>query len=265
MTLRLGSRLGLTLGFAFGASQLWMAQAVWSEPAPSSSQLQSSSPQQSGSTHSVKVATSEKAGNDATSVLAEATGNLAEARAWLQEMAAPLQKAPRLEVVFDASIETADGASQPGYQGRLWTADSNRFRLEIPAGTYVSDGQTYWEYHPSTHQVIVKPVSAIAGQSLPVRMLLGYLAAPPLACDTLGKGKKALVRIALKPDPTAGQIDSLQILISLKQRKWQSVSTLDVNGTRTTYVLSKCGPAKEWPKPGFAFTPPSGVEVVDMR
>lgn len=193
------------------------------------------------------------------------SASLIAAKAWIQEIASPLSQANRLEVHFTTTIETADGGSQPGYDGQLFTADSNVFRLNIPAGTYVSDGKTYWEYHPSTKQVIVKPAQTLAGKALPARMLLDYLSAEPLSCDTLKQGKASLVRIGLRPSESSANLDSLDIRISLKSRQWQSVGTVDVNGMRTTYTLKKCRAIASLPTSHFVFNPPKGVEIVDMR
>jgi hypothetical protein len=123
----------------------------------------------------------------------EAT-EIVEAKRWLQLIADPLRKAQRLEVRFAAEVKTPEGESLPGYDGVLFTADSNAFRLEMPSGTYVSDGQTFWEYHPSTKQVLIKSAGAIAGKSLPARMLLDYLSARTGWC--------ALPCVRVKAPPT---------------------------------------------------------------
>jgi outer membrane lipoprotein carrier protein len=193
------------------------------------------------------------------------SASLAQAQQWIRLVADPLQSAKKLEIRFRASVLTAEGESQPGYQGVLYTAENHAFRMEIPAGTYVSDGSTFWEYHPSTQQAIVKSAQAISGKSLPARMLLDYLSATPLSCDTLASGKTAAVRIALRPGESATHLDSLEIRIGLKSRQWQSVATLDVNGMRTTYTLQKYRSLNSLPARTFSFSPPKGVEVVDMR
>lgn len=197
------------------------------------------------------------------------------AKAWLQEIAQPLQSAPYLEMRFGVTAYLPESDEAQRYEGKLKTSDSSRFRLELPMGTYVSDGVTFWEYHASTRQVIVKSAQALAGKALPARMLLDFLEAPALACDTLrgpearnlaGSGKsKAVVRIALQPTENTGELDSLQVTIDLKSRKWLGVQTVDVQGGRTLYALHQLKPGKRAAEGAFQFVPPAQAEVVDMR
>jgi outer membrane lipoprotein-sorting protein len=202
---------------------------------------------------------------------------LADGKAWLLEIAKPLQSAPYLEVHFKAEVHLPESDEPQRFDGVLKAADSTRFRLELPMGTYVSDGQTFWEYHASTRQVIVKSASALGGKALPARMLLDFLSAPVLACDTVsgaaasqimgegGSKSKPVVRIALQPTDHTGELDSLQVGIDLKSRKWLGVLTMDAQGGRTLYALRKLKPGRVVPKGVFEYEPPSNAEVVDMR
>jgi outer membrane lipoprotein-sorting protein len=210
-------------------------------------------------------------------VMQVSAAGLADAKVWLQEIAQPLQSAPYLEVHFKAEVYLPESDEPQKYDGVLKTADSTRFRLELPMGTYVSDGQTFWEYHASTRQVIVKSASALGGKALPARMLLDFLSAPALACDTVygaaarqiagegGSKNKRVVRIALQPTEHTGELDSLQVGIDLKSRKWLGLLTMDAQGGHTRYALRKLKPGRTVPKGIFEYEPPSHAEVVDMR
>jgi outer membrane lipoprotein-sorting protein len=187
------------------------------------------------------------------------------AQIWIDEVAAPLRAVKDLELKFSASVQMPESESPERYLGTLWVGDSTRFRLEIPIGTYVSDGKTFWEYHPRTHQVLIRDGGDKAGRALPGRILVDLLASPPLSCDTLKEKGKSQVRIRLSPTAKTGQLDSLEVRIDLKRRKLEWVETLDANGGRTRYQVRGLKQGNPIPDSRFQFEKPKSAEIVDMR
>src|SRR5687768_7260284 len=88
----------------------------------------------------------------------------AEARAALRQAVVFHRQAKDIAFKFDAEVYNADLDKRDSYRGRLLLKDSTRFRLEIPGGTYVSDGKSFWEYHPKNKQVVVRDAEDMAGQ-----------------------------------------------------------------------------------------------------
>lgn len=188
-----------------------------------------------------------------------------EAKAWLQEVAGPWRAAENWELRFSARVTSPHSRSPEHFQGDLWVGDSVRFRLEIPSGTYVSDGITFWEYHPSTKQVIIRSPQDLSGRALPGRLLFDLLAATPTRCDSLRVDGKPFIRLGLEPTAHTGQLDSITVWIDAEKRRLSEVATVDANGGQTRYAIQSLKLGISPPDARFRFEPPRKSEIVDMR
>ncbi|MBW8889440.1 MAG: outer membrane lipoprotein carrier protein LolA, partial [Fibrobacteres bacterium] len=95
------------------------------------------------------------AGPAATAAPADSSA-FKEAKAALRKAIAFHREAQDLSLKFTAQVYNAALDKHDAYQGRFLLKGADKFRLEIPGGTFVSDGTTYWEYHAQTKQAIRK-------------------------------------------------------------------------------------------------------------
>jgi chaperone LolA len=166
---------------------------------------------------------------------------------------------------FEAEVYTADLDKRDTYRGRLLLKDSTRFRLEIPGGTYVSDGKSYWEYHPKNKQVVVRDAAEMAGQPLPGEVLLRFLDSEPLSVKRVKSGGKEVLELRLDPARAMKNLDSLAVQLDRRDHSLRRIASRDVNGNESVYTLlsvKRNGGIKDRE---FAFSPPKGTETVDMR
>lgn len=189
---------------------------------------------------------------------------IAEARAALRQAVIFHRQAKDLALKFRAEVYNADLDKRDAYQGRLLLKDSTRFRLEIPGGTYVSDGKAFYEYHARTKQAVIRSAADKEG-FVPADVLLRFLDAEPLSVAPVKEGGKEYLDLRLDPSRAMKSLDSLTVLLARKDHSLHRIVSLDASGNEARYTLlsvKRNGGVKD---KEFEFTPPKGTEVVDMR
>ncbi len=153
----------------------------------------------------------------------------------------------------------------PPVKGNLVTADSGRFRLQHAQGLVVCDGETVWQYFPSTKQVVIRSASEsnANGSGGAGGILLRFLQA---RATSAGKsGKDGTLRVVLDPGSVGESLDSLILTLSADGRTVRQVETQDPAGNRVSYALKSLRYDARPGRAAFTFKVPSGVETVDMR
>jgi outer membrane lipoprotein-sorting protein len=188
-----------------------------------------------------------------------------EARATLRQAVVFHRQARDIAFRFEAEIYNADLDKRDKYRGRLLLKDSSRFRLEIPGGTYVSDGKSFWEYHAKNNQAVVRAAADMAGQPLPGEVLLRFLDSEPLSVARVKAGGKEVLELRLDPARAMKNLDSLSVQLDRKDHSLRRIASRDVTGNESVYTLLSVKRNAGIKDKEFAFVAPKGVEVVDMR
>lgn len=188
-----------------------------------------------------------------------------EARAALAKAVAFHREAKDLALKFQAKVYNAALDKEDEYEGRLLLKGADKFRLEIPGGTYVSDGQTFWEYHAQNKQAVRKQASDMEGRPLPGDVLLRFLDSDPLSLAPAKDGGKEYLEMRLDPSRAMKNLDSLAVQLDKKDHSLHRVTSRDVSGNEARYTvvsIKRNGGIKD---KEFAFVAPQGTEIVDMR
>ncbi len=188
-----------------------------------------------------------------------------DAREALRKSIAFHRNAKDLSLKFKASVYNAALDKQDEYQGKLLLKGAARFRLEIPGGTYVSDGESYWEYHAQNHQVILKKAKDMEDKPLPGEVLLRFLDSEPLSIGPAVDGGKAFLELRLDPSRAMKNLDSLAVLLDKGDYSVHRISSRDVSGNEAEYTVASIKRNSGLKDKEFTFTVPKGAEVVDMR
>jgi outer membrane lipoprotein-sorting protein len=188
-----------------------------------------------------------------------------EARDALRQAIGFHRNAKDLSLKFRASVYNAALDKQDQYQGKLLLKGASRFRLEIPGGTYVSDGATFWEYHPQTRQVILKRAQDLEDKPLPGEVLLRFLDSEPLSIGQAVDGGKAYLDLRLDPSRAMKNLDSLAVLLDKGDYSVHRISSRDVSGNEAEYTVSSIKRNAGLKDKEFTFAAPKDAEVVDMR
>jgi NAD+ synthase (glutamine-hydrolysing)/outer membrane lipoprotein carrier protein len=189
----------------------------------------------------------------------------AEARNALKKAIAYHREAKDLALKFDAKIYNAALDKEDAYQGKLLLKGADKFRLEIPGGTYVSDGKDFWEYHPQNRQAVRKAAGDREGQPLPGDVLLRFLDSEPLSAATVREGGKEWLELRLDPSRAMKNLDSLAVLLDKGTAAVHRISSRDLSGNEARYTVVSIKRNSGLKDSEFAFVPPKGVETVDMR
>lgn len=188
-----------------------------------------------------------------------------EARAALAKAIAFHREAKDLVLKFQAKVYNAALDKEDEYQGRLLLKGADKFRLEIPGGTYVSDGQSFWEYHAQNKQAVRKQASDMEGRPLPGDVLLRFLDSDPLSLAPGKDGGKEYLEMRLDPSRAMKNLDSLSVQLDKQDHSLHRVTSRDVSGNEARYTvvsIKRNGGIKD---KEFAFVAPKGTEIVDMR
>jgi chaperone LolA len=204
------------------------------------------------------------AGAAATAVPADSSA-FKEAKVALRKAIAYHREAQDLSLKFTAQVYNAALDKHDAYQGRLLLKGADKFRLEIPGGTYVSDGTTYWEYHPQTKQAIRKAAADGEGAIAPGAVLLRFLDSDPLSAASVREDGKEWIELRLDPSRAIKNLDSLTVLLDKETCALHRISSRDVSGDEARYTVVSIKRNAGLKEKEFAFAPPKGVEVVDMR
>jgi outer membrane lipoprotein-sorting protein len=175
------------------------------------------------------------------------------------------REAKDLSFRFRADIYTAALDKNDSYEGRLLLMDSTRFRLEIPGGTYVSDGVTYWEYHPQTKQVVIRSSKDMQDKPLPGEVLLRFLDSNPISVGKTVSGGKEFLDLRLDPARAMKNLDSLDVLLDKGDYSLHRIASRDVSGNLAEYTLLSVKRNSGLKEKEFSFAIPKGADVVDMR
>ena len=170
-----------------------------------------------------------------------------------------------LALKFKASVYNAALDKQDEYQGKLLLKGSSRFRLEIPGGIYVSDGESYWEYHAQTNQVVLKRAKDMEDKPLPGEVLLRFLDSEPLSLSEAVDGGKAYLEMRLDPSRAMKNLDSLAVLVDRREYSVHRISSRDLSGNLAEYTVTSIKRNGNLKDKEFTFAAPKGAEVVDMR
>lgn len=188
-----------------------------------------------------------------------------EAVAALRKAIAFHREAKDLSLKFSAQVYNAALDKHDAYQGRFMLKGADKFRLEIPGGTFVSDGTTYWEYHAQTKQAIRKAASEGEGAIAPGAVLLRFLDSDPLSAATVREDGKEWIELRLDPSRAMKNLDSLTVLLDKGSYALHRISSRDVSGDEARYTVVSIKRDSGLKDKEFAFEPPKGAEVVDMR
>jgi chaperone LolA len=188
-----------------------------------------------------------------------------EAAEALRKSIAYHREARDLALKFSASVYNAALDNRDEYAGRLLLKGADKFRLEIPGGVYVSDGKTYWEYHAKTGQAIRRDAADREGAPSPGEVLLRFLESDPLSAAPVRDHGKEWIGLRLDPARAMKNLDSLAVLLDKSTYALHQVSSRDVSGNEARYTVVSVKRNSGLRDREFAFEPPKGVEVVDMR
>lgn len=181
----------------------------------------------------------------------------------------PAEIARRVRTMYSGEstgdIQFEQSGSGGTLKGHLVYSGRERYRLELPSQTIVSNGTRAWNYLPSRNQVVISNAAG-SDRLTPGQLLTAFPGdyATSLAGSATVNGRAVWTMVCT---PTSKRIgDVTRAVLSIDKQTYriqQAVLTSPSFGTVTVRVLSaKYGASL--PDSRFNFSAPSGARVIDM-
>jgi outer membrane lipoprotein carrier protein len=178
----------------------------------------------------------------------------------------------RYEMIDDATaaftkhVKLGFSDIEQTYSGNIMIKKPAKFRMEAENETIVTDGVTVWLYSPVNNQVIVDRYKENQNSISPENFLLNLPQNYYATLLAVGKEKNSrTATVKLVPKDDRSFVKSVKIIVEQGSWNVQSIDILDVNDTETTYTIKQLKLNTNLSDRVFVYTPPPGIEVVDLR
>jgi outer membrane lipoprotein carrier protein len=178
----------------------------------------------------------------------------------------------RYEMIDDATasfskhVKLGFSDLEQTYSGKIMIKKPSKLRMEAENETIVTDGVTVWLYSPVNNQVIMDKYKENQNSISPENFLLNL---PQNYYGTLLAVAKErnlpTATIKLVPKDDRSFVKSVKIVVEQGTWNVRTIIVLDVNDTETTYTIKDLKLNTNLNDKTFVYTPPPGVEVVDLR
>lgn len=164
---------------------------------------------------------------------------------------------------FTQTIKSKGGKANSS-SGILYIKKENKYRIESGGQVLVTDGQTSWAYSPKKKQVVIDNYKDDANSFSPNKFLFNY--PENFYSDLMGdenvNGTDCYV-IKLSPR-SSGSVKSATIWIDKNEDFIRKINIVTSESTNT-YSLKDISLDSGVNTSKFIFTPPDGVEIIDLR
>jgi chaperone LolA len=161
---------------------------------------------------------------------------------------------------FTQSIDGAYGSES--VEGTL-RVSGDRFNVSAGGQRFVTDGVTTWLHNEATNQVIINRFDSDETVFAPSRFLTDATSRYRVVSSTpAGSGVTDLL---LRPTDASEVFDRVTLRVRTSDAAVTMIELSDLNGTTMRYALRNVRLGTSLPASTFRFTPPSGVEVIDLR
>ncbi len=148
--------------------------------------------------------------------------------------------------------------------GTMYIQKEKKYKIKTKTFTLVTDGVTTWSYSPSKKQVVIDNYKEDGNSFSPNKFLFNY--PENFYSDLTGEEKVGNDNCyVLKLTPrTKGMIKSAKVWVDKEQYLIRKI-TISSSGSTKTYTLKSITLDAGISSSEFSFSPPAGVEVIDLR
>lgn len=166
--------------------------------------------------------------------------------------------------IKDAKASFSHSGKRTSESGTIYIQKENKYRIETKGQIIVTDGVTSWSYSVKKKQVIIDNYKDDGNTFSPNKFLFSY---PENFYSDL-EGSETISGLdcfVLKLSPrNKGNIKSAKIWVDKEDYLIRKISIVSKEGT-DTYALKKITLDSGVSSSKFTFSPPSDVEVIDLR
>lgn len=166
-----------------------------------------------------------------------------------------------VDMEFDLTIFWAIREKYEKKSGKLTYAPDDNFYLKLGHSTWISNGQTYWQYSDRTNQVVIKGLLDVDVSMHPSSMLKNFLKKSFKQDES---NEKEIV-LTFASNDKKSNYKKITLRINKKRMEISELVTVDSDQNESRYVFKKVK-LGEKPSPAqFEFTIPQGADILDTR
>lgn len=167
------------------------------------------------------------------------------------------------KAVFSQTLKGSGGRASSS-SGTIYIKKNNKYRIETGGQIIITDGQTSWSYSPRKKQVIIDNYKEDGNTFSPNKFLFNY--PENFYSDLEGEdnvGGVSCYVIKLSPR-SGGSVKSAKIWIDKNEYLIRKINVVTTESTNT-YSLKDISLDAGVSSSKFSFSPPAGVEIIDLR
>ncbi|MCX6639013.1 MAG: outer membrane lipoprotein carrier protein LolA [bacterium] len=190
-----------------------------------------------------------------------------ESEAIIQRVQKKFESLSTLSLHFEIRYHTTGATDTAQDESRLILAKGDKFRLESPSRTIVSDGENIWMYDPQQQQVIIRHANDHQGDLLnPRQILFDYPS--KYRVEKVQKGSYAGIScdiLTMMPKDPADPTRKLQVWVDRTESYTRKIIVEDTADNIMTFEFENFTSGQNMPENTFNYSTPKGVEVIDLR
>lgn len=147
-------------------------------------------------------------------------------------------------------------------RGSILCAPGDRFRITLGKETFISNGNTYWNWNSETSQTVIRHLADVDRTSLPSQIFSRFLVSCSFREQERNNGQALLVWTT---DSADAPYKSIRVRITPKNGRIDQCTMTDRNDNVFTYQFSSTALGINAGRENFEFTPPKNARCIDMR
>jgi outer membrane lipoprotein carrier protein len=167
----------------------------------------------------------------------------------------------------NAEVQFEQEGTTGSMRGTLAYARGNKFRLEFPKQTIVSDGNRTWTYIPDRNQVVVSKAVSNQGRLTPNDILTSFPGdySTRLTGEATVNGRKVwVVECVPNGDNRIGDVTKATLYIDQSSYRFQQIVIESPSMGQLKLRITSAKYDMKLPDSRFSFVPPQGARVVDL-
>jgi chaperone LolA len=164
---------------------------------------------------------------------------------------------------YSQSVKYSSGSSQSS-SGTIYIQKEDKYRIESKNEVIVTDGVTSWSYSKKKKQVVIDNYKNDGNTFSPNKFLFSYpenFYSDLESTETISGTECYLLKLTPRHK---GSVKSAKIWVDTEDNLIRKI-TINSSESSTTYTLKKITLDAGLSSSKFTFSPPEGVEVIDLR
>ena len=167
------------------------------------------------------------------------------------------------QATYTQSVKYSSGSSQTS-SGTIYIQKEDKYRIESKNETIVTDGVTSWSYSKKKKQVVIDNYKNDGNTFSPNKFLFNYpenFYSDLDGTETINGTECYLLKLTPR---YKGSVKSAKIWVDANEFLIKKIY-INSSESSTTYTLKKITLDAGLSSSKFTFSPPEGVEVIDLR